>query len=214
MLIIHSLRISPSANSAGLRAFVSQPSQSPPPKPASGSNLKYVLLGLLFLGATVGVLMLGREAPAPPPAPPAPEPARANPLAQQDLVLEPEPEPAPEPTPEPTKPKGPGQPKAGEWECSGDLAGATAVINENRTQIRSCYERRLKVNNVLQGDVKLRVRIGTTGKVTATATAGSLRDAEVLSCMRQIAQSWTFSAPTGGNCAVLSVPFRFSPKAP
>jgi hypothetical protein len=197
---------------------VSQPSQSPPPKPASNS-LKYVLIGLLFLGATVGVLMLGREPPAPPPAAPAPaapEPERANPLAQQDLVLEPEPEPTPEPTaPEPTnKPKGSSQPKATEWECSGDLAGATSVINENRTQIRSCYERRLKVNNVLQGDVKLRIRVGTTGKVTATATAGSLRDADVLSCMRQLAQGWTFAAPSGGSCAVLSVPFRFSPKAP
>ena len=197
---------------------MAQPTPSLPPQPPSGGNFKYVLIGLLFLGAAVGVWLLGRQEPPPAPAapaPPAPEPPRANPLADQDLVLEPEPEPTPEPEPEPTKPKpGHAQPKATEWECSGDLAGASAVINENRTQIRSCYERRLKVNNVLQGDVKLRMRIGTSGKVTATATSGSLRDAEVLQCMRQLAQGWTFAAPTGGACAVLSVPFRFAPKAP
>jgi hypothetical protein len=198
-----------------LRAFVPATSQ-PPAKPASSGSLKYVLVGLLFLGAAAGVWMIGLRPPAPAPAPaPTPkEPERANPLADQGLVLEEEPAPEPEaPVEEPTKQKS-SRPKAGEWECSGDLAGATAVINENRTQIRSCYERRLKVNNLLQGDVRLRVKVGTTGKVVATATAGSLRDAEVLGCMRNIAQGWSFGVPQGGNCAVLSIPFKFSPKAP
>jgi len=197
---------------------VAQPSQAPKPAPAGG-NLKYVLIGLAFLGAAIAVYLFGRQPPPAPvvatPLPPAAEPARANPLAAQDLVLEEQPEPPSEEPVAPTKPKtGTARPKGDEWSCSGDLAGATAVINDNRTQIRSCYERRLKVNNVLQGDIRLKLKVGSSGKVVATATSGSLHDAEVLSCMRSLAQGWTFSVPTGGNCAVLQIPFRFAPKAP
>src|SRR6188472_2556501 len=117
----------------------------PPQPPSSGGNLKYVAIGLIFLGTAVGLwLFVGRKE-APPPAPVAPpEVARVNPMEKQELDLE---EPAPEEppaagtaAPEPTKPVR--KPAAGEWECSGDLPGAAKVVNENRAQIRSCYERR------------------------------------------------------------------------
>jgi hypothetical protein len=104
--------------------------------------------------------------------------------------------------------------KGNEWDCSGDLQGAAAgkVVNENRSQIRACYERRLKVNNVLQGDIQLRVKVASSGRVVATGVSGSLRDEAVFACVRTLAQGWTFPVPTGGSCAVLQVPFHFSPK--
>ena len=189
----------------------------PPPPSASGGNLKYILIGLLFLGAggVISWLAAGHQTPPPAAAPaaPPPEPQRANPMADQNLVLEEE-KPAeevkqPEPAPPGHKSKGPRQ---GDWECSGDLPEAMKVINENRAQIRSCYERRLKVNNILQGDMKLKLKIGSSGRVVATSLAGTLHDSDVFACVRNLAQLWTFAAPTGGNCAVLQVPFSFSPK--
>ena len=56
------------------------------------------------------------------------------------------------------------------------------------------------------------MKVASSGKVVATALAGSLKDSEVFTCVRNIAQHWTFGAPTGGNCAIVSVPFKFSPK--
>jgi outer membrane biosynthesis protein TonB len=177
------------------------------------------LIGLLFLGAgaVISWIAAGKEEPKPPVAAPvAPQPERVNPMAEQNLVLEEdkpveEPAPTPEPTPVAKTNRGP---KGGDWECSGEVAQAAAmkVINENRAQIRSCYERRLKVNNILQGDLRLRLKVGAGGKVTATSLSGSLKDSDVFTCVRNIAQAWTFAAPTGGNCAVVAVPFAFSPK--
>jgi hypothetical protein len=197
----------------------SQPTltSKPPAPPSSGGNLKYVLIGLLFLGAAIALWLVAGGGQKPPVAGPAPAPEvqRVNPMEQPDLQLEepePVPEPVPEPEPEPTaKPKGRA---AGEWECSGDLPNPGKVINDNHAQIRSCYERRLKVNNVLQGDLMLRVKVGPTGRVVASSATGSIRDPQVFSCVRALAQNWNFPVPTGGGCAVVQVPFQFSPKNP
>jgi hypothetical protein len=192
-------------------------SSKPPPPPSSGGNLKYVVLGLLFLGGALGLWFLIQKDDAPPAPPPAPEVKRVNPMEQPDLDLEPEPEqPEPEPEPEPEEPVAkPAKVRTGgEWECSGDLPNPGKIINDHRAQIRSCYERRLKVNNVLQGDLTLRLKVGATGKVVATSVSGSIRDQEVFSCVRALAQTWTFPVPTGGACAVVQVPFQFSPKNP
>jgi outer membrane biosynthesis protein TonB len=192
------------------------PQSSLPPPPPPRGNLKFVLIGLLFLGGAVGLWFLATQnkpaEPAPPPKPP--EVARVNPMAQPDLVLE-------EPTtpdagtpaaPEPVAKHRTPQAKVGEWECSGDLPGAAQVLQENRAQVRSCYERRLKMNNVLQGDLRLKLKVGANGRVVATALSGSMHDNDVVTCVRNLAQGWTFPSPSGGNCAVLQVPFQFSPK--
>src|SRR5438552_2243862 len=135
--------------------------------------------------------------PMPPPAPP-PEVQRVNPMAQPDLELEePKTPDAGQPAPETTATKKTVGHRAGEWECSGDLPNPLKVINENRAQVRSCYERRLKINNVLQGDLTLRLRVGTNGRVTATAVGGSLHDEAVYACVRNLASTWSFSVPSG-----------------
>ena len=48
--------------------------------------------------------------------------------------------------------------------------------------------------------------------VIKTATSGTLKSKEVLSCIRRLASEWKFPAPTEGSCAVVQVPFQFSPK--
>jgi hypothetical protein len=210
------LRAEPSPLGLTRRRPVPQTSQPPPPK--RGGNLKYVLIGLLFLGAggVISWIAAGKQdPPKPAAAAPAPETARVNPMAEQNLVLEEE-KPVEEPAPEPEAAPAPknNRPKGGDWDCQGEVAttAATKVLNENRAQIRSCYERRLKVNNILQGKLSLRLKVGASGKVTATSLSGTLKDADVFACVRNIAQAWTFAAPTGGNCAVLAIPLSFSPK--
>jgi hypothetical protein len=183
----------------------------------SGGNLKYILLGMVLLvGAVAGFWFL-KPTPAAAPEPPAPaQPAnveRVNPMAQPDLILD-ESKDAGKPAEEAaTKPKRIVKEVRDEWDCEGDLARASlqGVIDSNRTQIRSCYERRLKTNNVLQGDLKLKIRVAPSGQVTATAISGTLRDNEVFSCVRGIASGWKFPPPQNG-CAVVQVPFQFSPK--
>lgn len=184
----------------------------------SGGNLKYIVGGLLLLIGAAAVFWISRPAPvaAPAPQPPAPPPAveRVNPMAQPDLILD-EPKDAgqPEEAVAEEKPKKAPKEARGEWDCEGDLARAAlqSVIDSNRAQVRSCYERRLKVNNVLQGDLKLKIKVAPSGSVTATSITGSLKDNEVFSCVRGIASSWKFPPPQNG-CAVIQVPFQFSPK--
>jgi hypothetical protein len=192
-----------------------------PGKSQGGGNLKYILGGVLLLGGAIGVFVLLRSpAPATAPATHASAPAsaeRVNPMAQPELILE-EQKDAGQPVElaEAEKPKRAApRDTRGEWECDGDLSRTAlqTVIDNNRAQVRNCYERRLKVNNVLQGDLKLKIKVGSNGQIAAAAVGGTLKDNEVFGCVRTLAQRWSFPPPTGGACAVVQVPFQFSPKA-
>jgi outer membrane biosynthesis protein TonB len=187
----------------------------------SGGNLKYILGGLLLLCGAAGLWFLLQSPGQPssqnaaPPTPPA-SAERVNPMDQNNLILE-EQKDAGQPVElvQTEKPKHVVRDVRGEWDCDGDLArpALQTVIDNNRAQVRNCYERRLKVNNVLQGDLKLKIKVGSNGQIAAAAVAGSLKDNEVFGCVRALAQKWTFPPPTGGGCAVVQVPFQFSPKA-
>jgi len=100
------------------------------------------------------------------------------------------------------------------WECAGDVApkDITKVLNEAQSAIRSCYERQLRNDNALQGDLKLQVKIGADGAVASTRVRGALTDKQVRDCIQNIAKRWSFPAPTGGACAVFDAPYNFMPK--
>ncbi|MDH5674358.1 MAG: AgmX/PglI C-terminal domain-containing protein [Myxococcales bacterium] len=197
------------------------PSQRPPEK---NGNLKYAAIGLLFLAGAAGLWLFAAPEPTPEPvAAPTPPPAaeRVNPMAEPELELEPEPEvpdAGPEPAPEPKrkvrKRKAGASPAPGGWDCEGDLdrGAAAKVIGSNRAQVRSCYERGLKLNNLLQGSIRLKLKVGAGGKVTNAKVSGSLRDNDVFACVRKLAEGWRFAEPSGGKCAVMEVPYSFSPK--
>lgn len=195
-------------------AQMASESLSPPPQ-SGGGYAKYLIVLLLILGGGLGVFFATRKEPeAPKPQPPPPKVERSTALTPDTLEI-PE-EPAPEedagaPVQEPTKkPRAVGDP----WECAGDLAPAEIrrVLGEEQGAIRSCYERELRNNNQLQGDVVLQVRIGNDGKVAATRVRGNLKDNNVKSCMQNVAKGWAFPAPSGGTCAVFEAPFHFTPK--
>ena len=204
---------------------------SEPGKSRGGGNLKYVLAGLLLLAGAVGVFSLLKSSapgplhtahtadvrePAPATAPELHNAERVNPLAQPDLILDEPSEPqgtAPDAAVVTTAKPKPAEARA-EADCHGDVpvSAVRAVIQDNSAQVRACYERRLRANNMLQGDLKLRIKIASTGQSSTTSITGTLKDNEVVSCVRSLAQHWSFPAPTGGACAFVEVPFKFSPK--
>jgi hypothetical protein len=198
-------------------------SESSPPPPPSGGGAKYAILGVVLLLLSAGVYWLTAAPEDPPPTvsselPDAAVIQRSTALADETLEI-PEAEPdawseIPDAGPETRTPRGPRGPVLGSWDCPGEVerAAASAEIAEHRQQITACYERRLKQEAMLQGTVNLQVRIGQGGSVEAVQVAGSLRDREVFSCIRNVANQMRFPRVSGGNCAVLSVPFSFTPQ--
>lgn len=191
----------------------------PNPLPPAGGGLKYAILGVALLGGAAAMYFATRdEAPAEQVAeaepPPVERPRRSTALSQAQLVIpedepeeeEPEPE-APAPPPKPRKPA----PKAGT--CDGEVhkAKVRQVFMQNERQVRACYERRLRVNHVLQGRLDLEVRLAKNGAVDSVRIGGTLRDDEVHTCVRRAARSWEFPPLKSGRCAVVGVPFNLTP---
>jgi len=189
---------------------------SPSPPPDSGGT-KYAIIGLLLLLAAGGMFYMMRTPPPAAVAPPPPGDAgtvQPPPAFVQDLEI---PDLVPDAGPQdagPVKHRIVYIDRRDTWDCSGNIpvAAIRQVISQERRQVRNCYERRLKVNNTLQGNVNVRVRVGATGSVSAVQVGGSLHDSEVFSCVRNLADHWSFPAPSGGRCAVIAAPFNLTPR--
>jgi hypothetical protein len=82
-----------------------------------------------------------------------------------------------------------------------------SMVRRRATQIRACYERRLKRDPSLAGTVSLRLRVGDAGQVTRVDVEGStLTDPLVAECLRREAAGWSF---TQGRNATVVYPFVF-----
>jgi outer membrane biosynthesis protein TonB len=192
--------------------------ESTQPPPPAGGNAKYALIGLLLLLGAAAMYFFTRPEPAPPVvADETPVDAgivRPPPAYEPDIEI---PDEVPDAGPQdsgPIKRRIIYVDRRDSWDCSGNIpvASIRQVISRERRQVRNCYERRLKVNNTLQGNVNVRVRVGASGNVSAVQVGGSLRDREVFSCVRNLANRWRFPAPSGGRCAVIAAPFSLSPR--
>jgi len=180
--------------------------------------MKYGILGLLLLLGAVAMYWFMRPAPPPPPVavetphdagvihpPPAFAPDIEIPEEQPDTGV---------PDAAPVRHRIVYVDRRDSWDCSGNIpvAAVRTVISQERRQVRNCYERRLKVNNTLQGNVNVRVRVSANGSVSAVQVGGSLHDRDVFSCVRSLANHWSFPAPSGGRCAVIAAPFSLTPR--
>ncbi|MCC6875551.1 MAG: energy transducer TonB [Sandaracinaceae bacterium] len=196
---------------------------TPPPAASGGGNLKYAIIGVVLLAAAVGLWLAmqncsGETTTVQAPVTDAGIIERPTSIADDDLVL-PDLEPDAGPEPDAGGPRiryvtryvGGG---GGSFNCSGNLdqARAAAIVAEHNLQFRNCYERRLKVNNQLEGRVSVTMRVARSGEVDAVQVGGSLGDPEVFSCIRTVARRIRFATPQGGSCAVVSVPFNFTPQ--
>ena len=85
-------------------------------------------------------------------------------------------------------------------------------INSRFSQVRACYERRLKLNPMLEGTLDLRIAISPTGKVTGVGVnKDTVGDSTMTSCVKSTIRKWKFPAPEGGR-AVFDKPFKFKKK--
>ncbi len=192
-------------------------STQPPPPPAGG-GAKYGIIGLVLLLGAAGMYYFTR--PAPPPQVVADDTPVDAGIAQPAPAFEPDieiPDLVPDAGPQdsgPIKRRIIYVDRRDTWDCSGNIpvAAIRRIISQERRQVRNCYERRLKVNNTLQGSVNVRVRVGARGNVSAVRVGGSLRDRQVFACVRGLANQWSFPAPTGGRCAVIAAPFSLTPR--
>lgn len=196
-------------------------SESTPPPQPGGGGAKYAILGvaLFAIAGLVYCLTQGEDAPPPPPQAEVPDAGtveRSTALVEDEFEI-PELEPDAGPPPDAgqqtvvRRPSG----TTRSWdECTGEIAPAAArqVIQEHNAQIRNCYERQLKQNPMLEGNMTLAVRIAPNGQVDGTQVTGSLRDREVFACVRSVASHMRFPSPGGRDCAVVQVPFAFSPR--
>lgn len=200
-------------------------SMAPPPG-TGGGNLKYAIVGVVLIGGAIALWFGMKGCEEENVEPVATQTVvdsgvveRSTALADDDLYI-----PEPEPDAGPEIDSGPprvryvtryvGGGGGGNWNCSGQInaAAAQSAMASNQLQFRNCYERRLKVNNTLEGRVSLQVKVGRDGSVSGVRTGGTLRDPQVLSCVRNIAQRMRFPAPQGGSCAVVAAPLNFSPR--
>jgi TonB family protein len=84
------------------------------------------------------------------------------------------------------------------------------VIDENKGQIRYCYERELQKNAELEGMVRVKFVIGATGRVVvAIITDSTLNNPAAEDCMRQKILTWVFPPPAGGGRVDVNYPFIF-----
>jgi len=190
---------------------VNQGSSLPPLKKNDG---KYGVIALLLLLAAGGLwFFLNTDGSEPPAevAEPVPEaPAREQFAAEIEIPEEdggPDDEPVAKPSPS-------SQTQPADWDCRGNLptAALTAVIKgQPSKQVQTCYERRLKDNNLLQGSMKVLLTIGSSGSVKAVSVGGSLNDPQVYACVKRVAKTWKFPKPEGG-CVRIEAPFQMTPK--
>ena len=134
---------------------------------------------------------------------------------------------APPPVPEDTAPlsvtdagtdSGVGQKTGGKgggaWVATGtmDPSVAKSFINARTAKVRSCYEKELKINTILQGTVTTAISINMDGSVSNVKfLTDNIHSKPLNECIRKEISSWTFPKPQGGRVEV-QFPFRFEPK--
>ncbi|QDG49743.1 AgmX/PglI C-terminal domain-containing protein [Persicimonas caeni] len=93
-----------------------------------------------------------------------------------------------------------------------DAAGVKRVLRNNQGVLQKCYERALKADPALMGQVVLTIRIGSGGEVAmAKARSQEIGDRSALKCMEREANKWLFPAPQGGTVLV-NKKYRFTPQ--
>ena len=82
------------------------------------------------------------------------------------------------------------------------------VINQNKNQIRYCYEIELQRNQNLEGRIMMSWIIAATGSVAKVRVKTStIKNANVERCIAAKIKTWKFPAPAGGGIVEVNYPF-------
>lgn len=96
------------------------------------------------------------------------------------------------------------------WEGSLDREAIRRTIMSILNQIKSCYERRLKINSSLEGKVVIEFEIIEQGQVSYSKVKSStLKDQNVESCVAARIENTRFPEPPTGLKGTVTYPFVF-----
>ncbi len=198
-----------------------------PPPSRFGGNKTLVFLvvgGLVFLVATGVIVYQRRSKPVQKPktqvAAVVPTPTVQAPLvmAQPSRPIATEEAPKAEPEEESKSPaksgkrRGTRSPKS-EKMGTIDAAEVNKFLKARFSQVKLCYERRLKVNPLLEGKLDLNINVATSGRVTAVGVnRDTMRDVAMLQCVKKTVRRWSFPKPQGGR-VVIGKTFTFKKKS-
>jgi hypothetical protein len=98
--------------------------------------------------------------------------------------------------------------------CSGTApASLQSALSGAAAASRSCYERALRNNPMLQGRMTVSVRVASNGSVcSAGISQDGLGSPDVSSCVKGLFSGRSFPAPTGGTCVDVNIPLSFTPR--
>ncbi len=87
-----------------------------------------------------------------------------------------------------------------------------ATIAKYLSQVRACYEDRLRVKPGLEGTLNMDFQIGPAGRLNfSKVKSSSVGDEQVGSCVAQKMMSWEFPKPRGGVNVNVNYPFALRP---
>lgn len=96
------------------------------------------------------------------------------------------------------------------WEGTIDREAVRRVIRSILNQIKSCYERQLRIKTSLEGKVVIQFEIMEQGRVRSARTKStSMNDDVVESCVASRIREARFPEPPTGTIAVVDYPFVF-----
>lgn len=154
------------------------------------------------------------------------------PVANAEAARAPEPEPAPAPDAAPNdEPAAAGEADSGwegEDEALGDTAGDSGngasdtrsmgviqkVVMDNRAKVRACYERALKDNPGLRGDMTIHFVLDPEGKVKKAelnTERSTLRAPDVVACAVEELEKMPFPPSSRGMETSVNYPFNLNP---
>jgi len=130
---------------------------------------------------------------------PSPSGLTEEPVERARPAPRPRPEAAPQPAPQPSP------------DVSCDRGHIRQVIRQRRGAFKFCYERRLQMNQDLEGRVSVRFRIGSDGAVRSASSSGNMPDQRVHECVVNQIKRLRFQPPEGGGSCTIRYPFTFAP---
>lgn len=87
-----------------------------------------------------------------------------------------------------------------------------ATIAKYLSQVRACYEDRLRVKPGLEGTLNMDFQIGANGRLNySKVKSNSVGDEQVGSCVAQKMMGWEFPKPRGGVNVNVNYPFALRP---
>lgn len=87
-----------------------------------------------------------------------------------------------------------------------------ATIAKYLSQVRACYEERLRVNPGLEGTLSMDFEIGASGRLNySRVKSSSVGDPAVGDCVATKMMSWQFPKPRGGVNVKVNYPFALRP---